>query len=64
MLGAVRRDAERARMTVRQYFGNKILVQREVREGHAVMAFGHNRVLWKLSSCAPLAPIGRCRQVW
>jgi len=27
---AVRRDAERARMTVRQYVGNKILVQREV----------------------------------
>jgi site-specific DNA recombinase len=36
---AVRRDPERARMTVRQYVGNKILVQREVREGRAVMAF-------------------------
>jgi site-specific DNA recombinase len=36
---AVRRDAERARITVRQYVGDKILVQREVRDGQALMAF-------------------------
>ncbi len=36
---AVRRDADRARMTIRQYVGNKILVQPEVRHVQAVMTF-------------------------
>jgi hypothetical protein len=40
---AVKRDADRARATIRQYVGDKILVAEEIQDGQPVVPFRSNR---------------------